>query len=78
MPYKSRVGRYYLLAGACLSMVVNSNYYLIGNITPYLASYFNSLDDSTTNKTIALVQAFWGSFLGIGCIIAPYFLRVLN
>ena len=67
--------RYYLLAGSCASFIVNSNYYTIGNITPYVASYFNAIDDKTTISTVALVQAFWGSFLAIGCLIGPFFIK---
>ena len=47
--------RYYLLASACFSMIVNSNYYSLGNITPYVASYFNAIDNKTTLATVALV-----------------------
>ena len=66
------------LAGSCCSMIINSSYYSIWNINPYIASYFNAIDDSTTSSTTALIQALWGSFLAIGSISAPFILKFMS
>ena len=48
-------GKFFVVIGYFVAIAICGNYYTIGNIAPYLASYFNSNDNTTTISTITIV-----------------------